>query len=172
MDSTANHASVLAKLMGFYTIEMQTFDAKGGGSSKVKVDLLVMENLFCNFKIAPGRTFDLKGIAGRKVKPAAAAAAGSVAAADEKDKEREREGSKDKDKDGGRRRNRVVSAKPAATAVQKPLFDGEWIEGAVVFLPSPQSCAHVRLYSDRFFVLFRQGSRRRWSSSNRTRRPS
>ncbi|KAG8875784.1 hypothetical protein FRB97_004724 [Tulasnella sp. 331] len=145
MDSTANQASVLAKLMGFYTIEMQTFDSKGGsGPTKIKVDLLVMENLFCNFKIAPGRTFDLKGIAGRKVKSAANAIPASASTnkvkdsiVDEKDKEREGH---------GRRRTRAVLAKPAATAVQKPLFDGEWIEGQqkAMVLVQPHSKAILK----------------------------
>lgn len=33
MDMTACHASVLAKLMGFYTVEVQTLDPNGGGGT-------------------------------------------------------------------------------------------------------------------------------------------
>ena len=63
MDSTANRASILAKLLGFYTIEVRNLDT---GTVQAKADLLVMENLFYNQK--PTKTFDLKGIQGRKVK--------------------------------------------------------------------------------------------------------
>ncbi|KAG9033163.1 hypothetical protein FRB95_000505 [Tulasnella sp. JGI-2019a] len=145
MDSTANHASVLAKLMGFYTIEIQGLDPKGGsGSTKMRADLLVMENLFCNFNIAPGRTFDLKGIAGRKVKPAATTAVAAPVAKENgvEDKGKEREGPKDV----GRRRTRAAVSKPAATAVQKPLFDGEWIEGQqkAMVLVEPHSKAILK----------------------------
>jgi 1-phosphatidylinositol-3-phosphate 5-kinase len=63
MDSTANRASILAKLLGFYTVEVRNLDA---GTVQAKADLLVMENLF--FSQKPTKTFDLKGIQGRKVK--------------------------------------------------------------------------------------------------------
>jgi 1-phosphatidylinositol-3-phosphate 5-kinase len=63
MDSTANRASILAKLLGFYTVEIRNLDA---GTVQAKADLLVMENLFYSQK--PTKTFDLKGIQGRKVK--------------------------------------------------------------------------------------------------------
>lgn len=63
IDSTANKASALAKLMGFYTIEVKNLET---GSVQAKHDLLVMENLFYDQKVA--RTFDLKGIQSRRVK--------------------------------------------------------------------------------------------------------
>ena len=66
MDSTANRASILAKLLGFYTVEVRNLDT---GTVQAKADLLVMENLFYNQK--PTKTFDLKGIQGRKVNSAA-----------------------------------------------------------------------------------------------------
>lgn len=64
MDATASKATVLAKLIGFYTIEIRNLET---GHIQSKADLLVMENLFHNQKIV--KTFDLKGIQGRKVKP-------------------------------------------------------------------------------------------------------
>lgn len=65
MDATASKATVLAKMMGFYTIEIRNLETGGVQS---KADLLVMENLFYDQKVT--KTFDLKGIQGRKVKPA------------------------------------------------------------------------------------------------------
>ncbi len=64
IEFTANRASVLAKLIGFYTIEIRNLET---GVVQSKADVLVMENLFYKRKI--NRTFDLKGIQGRKVKP-------------------------------------------------------------------------------------------------------
>lgn len=63
MDATANKATVLAKLIGFYTVEIKNLET---GAIQSKADLLVMENLFYNRNIS--KTFDLKGIQGRKVK--------------------------------------------------------------------------------------------------------
>ncbi|KAK1223028.1 hypothetical protein PQX77_014105 [Marasmius sp. AFHP31] len=63
LDSTASKATVLAKLVGFYTIEIRNLET---GTVQSKADLLVMENLFYNQTI--DKTFDLKGIQGRKVK--------------------------------------------------------------------------------------------------------
>lgn len=63
METTSNRASILAKLLGFYTIELRNLET---GTVQAKADLLVMENLFYNQKV--GKTFDLKGIHGRKVK--------------------------------------------------------------------------------------------------------
>lgn len=63
IESTASRATVLAKLVGFYTIEIRNLET---GAVQSKADLLVMENLFYNRKI--NKTFDLKGIQGRKVK--------------------------------------------------------------------------------------------------------
>jgi len=83
MESTASTPTVLAKLLGFYTIEIRNIES---GTVQAKADLLVMENLFFNKKIV--KTFDLKGIQGRKVKATTSAAS------------------------------------------SKPLFDGDWIEGA------------------------------------------
>ncbi|KAI0251603.1 hypothetical protein BJV78DRAFT_1209092 [Lactifluus subvellereus] len=63
MESTASRASILAKLLGFYTVEVRNLET---GTVQAKADLLVMENLFYGQK--PMKTFDLKGIQGRKVK--------------------------------------------------------------------------------------------------------
>lgn len=63
MDATASRPTVLAKLIGFYTIEIRNLET---GAVQSKADLLVMENLFFDKKIS--KTFDLKGIQGRKVK--------------------------------------------------------------------------------------------------------
>ncbi|KAG6816538.1 hypothetical protein H0H87_005315 [Tephrocybe sp. NHM501043] len=64
MDATVNKATVLAKMMGFYTIEIRNLET---GIVQSKADLVVMENLFYDQTVA--KTFDLKGIQGRKVKP-------------------------------------------------------------------------------------------------------
>jgi len=63
MDATASKATVLAKLLGFYTIKIENLET---GAVQSKADLLVMENLFYDQNIS--KTFDLKGIQGRKVK--------------------------------------------------------------------------------------------------------
>ncbi|PCH34847.1 hypothetical protein WOLCODRAFT_139614 [Wolfiporia cocos MD-104 SS10] len=63
MDATATRPSVLAKLLGFYTVEIRNIES---GATQAKADLLVMENLFFKQKIS--KAFDLKGIQGRKVK--------------------------------------------------------------------------------------------------------
>ncbi|CDO76841.1 hypothetical protein BN946_scf185033.g38 [Trametes cinnabarina] len=63
MEATASRPTVLAKLLGFYTVEIRNLES---GNTQAKADLLVMENLFYNAKIS--KTFDLKGIQGRKVK--------------------------------------------------------------------------------------------------------
>ncbi|KAI0065116.1 hypothetical protein BV25DRAFT_1799271 [Artomyces pyxidatus] len=63
MESTASKASLLTKLLGFYTVEIRNLET---GTVQAKADLLVMENLFYDQK--PTKTFDLKGIQGRKVK--------------------------------------------------------------------------------------------------------
>ncbi|KAJ6515534.1 hypothetical protein C8R45DRAFT_1067124 [Mycena sanguinolenta] len=73
MDATASKATVLAKLIGFYTIEIRSLET---GNVQSKADLLVMENLFYDQKIA--KTFDLKGIQGRKVKSSASGTAKDV----------------------------------------------------------------------------------------------
>lgn len=65
MDATTNKPTVLAKLLGFYTVEIRNLET---GATQAKADLLVMENLFYSQRIA--RTFDLKGIQGRRVKAA------------------------------------------------------------------------------------------------------
>ena len=64
LDSTGSKASVLAKLLGYYTVEIKNIET---GTVQSKADLLVMENLFYDQNIS--KTFDLKGIQGRKVKP-------------------------------------------------------------------------------------------------------
>ena len=63
IDSTADKPTVLAKLLGFYTIEVKNLES---GNTQAKADLLVTENLFAHQKVT--KTFDLKGIQGRKVK--------------------------------------------------------------------------------------------------------
>ncbi|KZT01952.1 uncharacterized protein LAESUDRAFT_662877 [Laetiporus sulphureus 93-53] len=63
MDSTATKPSILAKLLGFYTVEIRNLES---GATQAKADLLVMENLFYDRKVT--KAFDLKGIQGRKVK--------------------------------------------------------------------------------------------------------
>ncbi|EKM74879.1 hypothetical protein AGABI1DRAFT_80588 [Agaricus bisporus var. burnettii JB137-S8] len=63
VESTASRATILAKLVGFYTIEIRNLET---GAVQSKADLLVMENLFYHRKIS--QIFDLKGIQGRKVK--------------------------------------------------------------------------------------------------------
>lgn len=63
VESTASKATALAKLLGFYTIEIRNLET---GNVQSKVDLLVMENLFYDLEVS--KTFDLKGIPGRKVK--------------------------------------------------------------------------------------------------------
>jgi 1-phosphatidylinositol-3-phosphate 5-kinase len=63
MELNGSRASILAKLLGFYTVEVRNLET---GTMQAKADLLVMENLFYGQK--PTKTFDLKGIQGRKVK--------------------------------------------------------------------------------------------------------
>ncbi|EIN06853.1 hypothetical protein PUNSTDRAFT_136681 [Punctularia strigosozonata HHB-11173 SS5] len=63
MEKTASKATVLAKLLGFYTVEIRNLET---GATQAKADLLVMENLFYDQKIV--KTFDLKGMQGRRVK--------------------------------------------------------------------------------------------------------
>lgn len=64
IDSTHSKASVLAKMLGFYTIEIKNLET---GTTQTRADVLVMENLMFGRTIT--QTFDLKGIKGRKVKP-------------------------------------------------------------------------------------------------------
>jgi 1-phosphatidylinositol-3-phosphate 5-kinase len=64
IDSTHSKASVLAKMLGFYTIEIKNLET---GATQTRADVLVMENLMFGRTIT--QTFDLKGIKGRKVKP-------------------------------------------------------------------------------------------------------
>ena len=56
MEATASRPTVLAKLLGFYTVEVRNLET---GATQSKADLLVMENLF--YDRAPTRIFDLKG---------------------------------------------------------------------------------------------------------------
>jgi 1-phosphatidylinositol-3-phosphate 5-kinase len=65
MEATTSKPTVLAKLLGFYTVEIKNLE---NGTTQAKADLLVMENLFYDQKVV--KTFDLKGIQGRKVKAA------------------------------------------------------------------------------------------------------
>ncbi|EIW72592.1 hypothetical protein TREMEDRAFT_58763 [Tremella mesenterica DSM 1558] len=59
--STHNKATSLAKIVGFYTVRIHDLQ----NSTKRSLDLLVMENLF--YKQTVERTYDLKGIEGRKI---------------------------------------------------------------------------------------------------------
>ncbi|KAH9895675.1 hypothetical protein C8Q73DRAFT_644565 [Cubamyces lactineus] len=68
MEATTSRPTVLAKLLGFYTVEIRNLES---GTTQAKADLLVMENLFYNTQIS--KTFDLKGIQGRKVKASSGA---------------------------------------------------------------------------------------------------
>ncbi len=63
METTASRASILAKLLGFYTVEVRNLETN---TVQAKADLVVMENLF--YGQNPTKTFDLKGMQGRKVK--------------------------------------------------------------------------------------------------------
>lgn len=63
MEATASKPTVLAKLLGFYTVEIRNLE---NGNTQAKADLLIMENLFYDRKIT--KTFDLKGIQGRRIK--------------------------------------------------------------------------------------------------------
>ncbi|THH13015.1 hypothetical protein EW146_g7159, partial [Bondarzewia mesenterica] len=72
VEASASRASVLAKFLGFYTVEVRNLE---GGSTTAQ-DLLVMENVF--YGQAVGRTFDLKGIQGRRVKQVKSGKGGSA----------------------------------------------------------------------------------------------
>lgn len=63
MSQTQDKPSALAKLLGFYSIEVQNLES---GNVEAKADVLVMENLFWSHK--PAIVYDLKGIKGRKCK--------------------------------------------------------------------------------------------------------
>ena len=56
MDATANKPTVLAKLLGFYTVEIRNLET---GTTQAKADLLVMENLFYDRRFS--KIYDLKG---------------------------------------------------------------------------------------------------------------
>ncbi|KAF8625461.1 hypothetical protein AX17_006862 [Amanita inopinata Kibby_2008] len=64
MELTASKPTILVKMLGFYTVEVKNLES---GATQSKVDLVIMENLFYKRKV--DKTFDLKGIQGRKVKP-------------------------------------------------------------------------------------------------------
>ncbi|KAF8742340.1 hypothetical protein AX14_005203 [Amanita brunnescens Koide BX004] len=66
VESTASRPTALVKLLGYYTIEVKNHES---GVNNGRIDLVVMENLFYDRKV--DKTFDLKGIQGRKVKPTA-----------------------------------------------------------------------------------------------------
>lgn len=94
----------------------------------MKADLLVMENLFWNLSIEPGRTFDLKGISGRKVKqPAGGSSKEKYKSSQPDEPSKESPSSKDR---GERRRVKPTAVKSMVSASHKPLYDGEWIEGS------------------------------------------
>ena len=58
---THNRATALAKIVGFYTVKVHNLQ----DSTKKTMDLMVMENLFYHQTIS--KSFDLKGIEGRRV---------------------------------------------------------------------------------------------------------
>ena len=62
MESTVSKPTALVKILGVYTVDVKNSDS----GSTYKVDLVVVENLFYNQKV--DKTFDLKGIQGRKMK--------------------------------------------------------------------------------------------------------
>jgi len=64
VDSLGDKPTTLAKLLGFYSLEIKHPDS----TPQTKVDVLVMENLF--YKQRSDRQYDLKGIEGRRVKSA------------------------------------------------------------------------------------------------------
>ncbi|KAK2463301.1 hypothetical protein APHAL10511_004956 [Amanita phalloides] len=66
VESMASKPTVLVKLLGYYTVEVKNQES---GANHGRLDLVVMENLFYDRKV--DKTFDLKGIQGRKVKPTA-----------------------------------------------------------------------------------------------------
>ena len=107
MESTSSRPSALAKLLGFYTVEIKNLES---GSIQAKADLLVMENLFYNRNVT--KTFDLKGIQGRKCKgPGANLSKSSAGEGKEGEKE---------------------SAGKVGQRGKRTLFDGDWIEGEVL----------------------------------------
>lgn len=63
MVQTQDKPTTLAKLLGFYTIEVKNLET---GATESKADVLVMENLFWKYK--PDAVYDLKGIRGRRAK--------------------------------------------------------------------------------------------------------
>lgn len=63
MSQTQDKPTTLAKLLGFYSIEVKNLET---GNIESKADVLVMENLFWSHK--PDVIYDLKGIRGRKSK--------------------------------------------------------------------------------------------------------
>jgi hypothetical protein len=65
MEATFGEPTVIAKLLGFYTVEIKNLES---GNTQARADLLLMENLFYDRNV--GKTFDLKGIQGRKLKTA------------------------------------------------------------------------------------------------------
>ncbi|KZT58410.1 hypothetical protein CALCODRAFT_468352 [Calocera cornea HHB12733] len=62
IDSLGDRPTTLAKLLGFYSVEVKNSET----SAQTKIDVLVMENLF--YKQRTDRQYDLKGIEGRRVK--------------------------------------------------------------------------------------------------------
>jgi 1-phosphatidylinositol-3-phosphate 5-kinase len=52
MDATASKPTVLANLMGFYTVEVRNLET---GVVQAKADLLVMENIFYGRNISISR---------------------------------------------------------------------------------------------------------------------
>lgn len=109
ISSTASRATVLAKLVGFYTVEIRNLQTN---TVHAKADLLVMENLFYGQKVE--QTFDLKGIVGRRYK----------AKEKDKDKDKEKE-AKDKNKEA------VTEMEKKKDRPLKTLFDGDWIDGTI-----------------------------------------
>lgn len=63
MNATQDKPSAIAKLFGFYTIEIKHLQSS---TTEAKIDLLVMENLFYSEEVDVA--YDLKGIPSRKTK--------------------------------------------------------------------------------------------------------
>ncbi|KZO99800.1 hypothetical protein CALVIDRAFT_510745 [Calocera viscosa TUFC12733] len=62
VDSLGDKPSTLAKLLGFYSVEVKNSET----SAQTMIDVLVMENIFYQQQV--NRQYDLKGIEGRRVK--------------------------------------------------------------------------------------------------------
>lgn len=171
--TTASKPTVLAKVVGFYTIEIRNLET---GNVHSKADLLVMENLFYGRNIS--KTFDLKGIQGRKVKVPAGARASTTAAAaaaptsktivtpaevgfygDETktiDTETEAETGTIKSTAKDEETKKKITLPRPPQPMGKTLFDGEWIEeqqkGLMLIQPYSKAVLREALRNDAEFL--------------------